>query len=152
MLVNLFKEHLVLQGLLLPPHTDELMDNSRPGRLPETHVSRTGTGWVSVFPWSLGCPLCPVCRPKSRVCCPESQALLTQYSGQVTVFQGLTFPGRFLVPNLLPHFISRSTAFAGSPKTPQQLSTLAAVACKFDLCNKSGKHLWNNTAMHPSSD
>lgn len=29
-------------------------------------------------PRSLGCPLCPVCRPKPRVCCPESQALLTQ--------------------------------------------------------------------------
>jgi len=47
---NVLKEHLLLRGLRLPPRAEELMDNNRPGRLPEIKVARAGTGFVSVFP------------------------------------------------------------------------------------------------------
>lgn len=44
------KRAFATSGLHLPPHVDELMDNNRPGRLPEFKVSHTGTGLVSVSP------------------------------------------------------------------------------------------------------
>lgn len=42
------KRAFATSGLHLPPRADELMDNNRPGRLPEIKVSHTGTGLVSV--------------------------------------------------------------------------------------------------------
>lgn len=47
------KRAFATSGLYLPPHVDELMDNNRPGRLPEIEVSHTGTGLVSVSPHSI---------------------------------------------------------------------------------------------------
>lgn len=44
------KRAFATSGLHLPPHVDELMDNNRPGRLPEIKVSHTGTGLVSASP------------------------------------------------------------------------------------------------------
>lgn len=44
------KRVFATSGLHLPPRADELMDNNRPGRLPEIKVPHTGTGLVAVFP------------------------------------------------------------------------------------------------------